>query len=536
MEEELQFSTIDQEKEGIKRTESKLSGLIKEVVDEINFLRTQPNEYLKKLKELKKLVSPKENILLNNNKEILVIPNIEQQFDDLIKKFASQTQLEALNEDEFLTLPADELISVIQKYEKKEEAIIANYIIDFPNRFKKHGIISGAIGEIIDIGVNDNSELIVLKILLDQDKSEQEILLSDKVKYFGGSFCYFGFLDNIVVTLNFSEKQSVKQEKSIINLNNKIIVDRLGRQVESSKIFLIKKKIVEEDKSIINSKLKNAPPNKNLFNTPNRNKVPQIANPHTFKQQKNMSKNIKIPTNKTITIESEQEQKDEEDPLKTLKISNDTLLKASHLMKKMPARINYNNTKIVNINVNIDNERIESKTNNKAANNDKKGKNLPYSTKSTNPSQNFKNDLKHNFDEILLSDDSHGDHSDLERKNKFKAQTIDNNAINNQQNPKIRKGANRSTVIEESRKLTSDVKQSIHRASSGSKNNDKAKMIDYTDKKTFDKEILSNKSIKCMKINKTIGTDDDGKEFYIIKKTIFYNNNSTDEWIFKEEI
>ena len=39
-----------------------------------------------------------------------------------------------------------------------------------------------------------------------------------------------------------------------------------------------------------------------------------------------------------------------------------------------------------------------------------------------------------------------------------------------------------------------------------------------------------------MKINKTVSVDEDGKEYYIIKKTIYYYNNSSDEWIFKEQI
>ena len=196
MDDELQLSSRDQEKESLKRTSRKQSGLIKEVIDEIHFVKSSPEEYLKKLKEFRKNISAKDNSIQTFNQEILIIEEVEHQYEGLLKLLTNLEPLEALIENEFLNKSTEEFIATLQKYEKKEETIIANYIIDLSNRLKKNGIINGAIGEIIDVGVIDNAELIVLKLLLDDkdDKSERNLILNEKIRYIGGSYFDFNYL------------------------------------------------------------------------------------------------------------------------------------------------------------------------------------------------------------------------------------------------------------------------------------------------------------------------------------------------------
>jgi hypothetical protein len=539
MEEDLALSTINQEKETLKLNDSRLSGFIKDVIDEINLVRTNPQDYVKKLKELRKYVFSKENIF-QNKKDIIVIPDLEKRYDELVSYISQLTPLEALVVNEYLINSTDELINILQKNEKKDENIITNSILDASIRLKKHGIINGIVGEIIDIGSSENAEFVVLKLLIDEkdDKSERNLIFNSRIKYIGGSYYESSFQDNIILALNFSEFHSMKIEKSIINLNVKISIERLGKSLDSSKCFILKKKKFEEDNKIIESKKLNSNLNKSMMKI---NSIQQSQNPNKgtlFSKENGSSKqkNIVIPQKMKYSYDNESF-KEEEDSIKSLKISNDNLLKASSLMKKMPSRINYNNTKIVNINVNIENEAKELKKQTSTLSTDKKGKNIPISTISNTPSQDYKTKVNANFDDILLSDDSRGE--EIERKNNFKAQIINQNCyLNKHPNQKINKKSsnNRSTIAEENRKQNSGLKNHTQRASSGKVNREKPKMIDYSDKKTFDKEILSDKNIKCMKINKTIEVDDEGKEFYIIKKTIFFNNNSTEEWIFKEEI
>ena len=45
MDDDLELSTIDKKYDIIKPTVSKLSGLIKEIGDEINLVRTKPEKY-----------------------------------------------------------------------------------------------------------------------------------------------------------------------------------------------------------------------------------------------------------------------------------------------------------------------------------------------------------------------------------------------------------------------------------------------------------------------------------------------------------
>ena len=537
MEEDLALSSINHEKETLSRYESRVSGLIKEVIDEINLVRTRPQEFLKKVKDLKKFIIPKENII-QNNKEIIVIPNLENRFEELISYLSKLTPLEPLDENEYLKYSTDELVNLIQKNEKKEVNSIVNSILDVSIRLKKYGIINGAVGEIIDIGINENAVLIVFKLLLDEkdDKSERDLLLDTRIKYIGGSYYESSCQDNFIIALNFSEFPSMKMEKTIINLNVKISIERLGKTIDSSKCFILKKNKFEEDKKIINSRFSNNF-NKSLIKVYNINQ-PQNCNKGVFTKESVSSKqkNIVIPQKLKVSNNYEDESFKEEESIKSLKICNDTLLKASSLMKKMPSRINYNNTKIVNINVNIEKESKDLTKQTSTISTDKKGKNVPVSTNCNTPSKDYKSGVNKNFEEISFSDDSRGD--DIERKNNFKSQVIEQNIysskLSNQRSNK--KMNNRSSVAEDNRKQNSESKNHSQRAASGKINREKTKMLDYSDKKTFDKEILSDKNIKCMKINKTIEVDDDGKEYYIIKKTIFFKNNSTEEWIFKEEI
>jgi len=504
MEEDLALSTINQEKETLKRNDTRLSGLIKEVIDEINLVRTNPQDYIKKLKELRKYVIPKENIF-QNNKDIIVIPDLEKRYDELIIYLSQVTPLESLLVNEYLINSTDELINILHKNEKKEENHIANLILDVSVRLKKHGIINGAVGEIIDIGNSENAELVVFKLLMDEkdDKSERNLIFNSRIKYVGGSYYESSIRDNIILAINFSEFPSMKMEKSIINLNVKISIERLGKSIDSSKCFLLKKKKFEEDNKIIESKKLNSHFNKGMMKI---NNLQPSQNPNKgviFSKENGSSKqkNIVIPHKMKNSYDNESF-KEEEDSIKCLKFSNDTLLKASSLMKKMPSRINYNNTKIVNINVNIENEAKELKKQTSTISTDPKGKNIPISTLSNTPSQEYKRKVNANFDEILLSDDSRGE--EVERKNNFKSQIKEQNSYLNKhpsQKSNKKSSNNRSTIAEENRKQNSGSKNHSQRAASGKINREKPRMLDYTDKKTFDKEILSDKNIKCMKIN-----------------------------------
>ena len=234
MDDDLELSTIDKKYDIIKPTVSKLSGLIKEIGDEINLVRTKPEKYLTKLKNFRKGISEKDNSI-NVNGETLIFEDIENQFEDLVKFLEKLTPLQPLFENELLINSSEELIETIKKYESKDDTIISNYIIDLSNRLKKYGIINGAIGEIIDVGWIDSAEVIVLKLLLDenQDKSERNLILNENIRYYGGSNYDFNLLESMITSLNFSQNHSVKKENSTINLNMKFATERLGKKQDS---------------------------------------------------------------------------------------------------------------------------------------------------------------------------------------------------------------------------------------------------------------------------------------------------------------
>ena len=530
MDDDLELSTIEQEKEVLKKTESRFSHFIKEVVEEINYVRTQPLDYVKNLNNLKKYMSGKDNLIQTTNKEILIIDDIEVQFEELIKVLSKQAPLQALLENEFLVNSAEEFISTIQKHEKKDQNQITNYIIDLSNRLKKSGIINGVIGEIIDVGLIENVELIVLKILIGEknDKSERNLILSDKIRYIGGSYFDFNFLDCLILTLNFSENNSVKKENSTINLNMKFSTDRMGRDQDSSNSYVFKKNKCDNDKKILTDRNLKKADKTNKKAPPTQNHAQQNqSNSKLFRHLSKDNQNININVTQKNQSSTNPEKDQSNIGIKNLHLSNESMLKASSLMKKMPPRINYNNTKIVNINLKIEDDGKSVSKDEILSN--KNGKNSVSQSKNS-----LQNNLNKNLDDMLLSDDSQNENADYERKNKFNPETIDSNQSNKQSNSNMKKkNVNRSSAKDDSRKVATDSKSNLHQSSSKLKGSKSEKPCE---KKMFDREIIDNKDIKCMKINKTISTDEDGKEFYIIKKTIYYYNNSLDEWIFKEEV
>ena len=520
MDDDLELSTIDKKYDIIKPTVSKLSGLIKEIGDEINLVRTKPEKYLTKIKNFRKGISEKDNSI-NVNGETLIFEDIENQFEDLVKFLEKLTPLQPLFENELLINSSEELIETIKKYESKDDTIISNYIIDLSNRLKKYGIINGAIGEIIDVGWIDSAEVIVLKLLLDenQDKSERNLILNENIRYYGGSNYDFNLLESMITSLNFSQNHSVKKENSTINLNMKFATERLGKKQDSSKCYIYKHNKSDKDKKTVSKKFK-------TDRTSNATPVSKISGPRKtmkeFMKTEMTEKNIKL-----AQISPSENHETTNTNLKNLRITNDTMNRASILMKKLPDRINYNNTKIVNINLNIENKR-------KLCGEDVEDNPIEH-TKMVISST--KNDLKKKFEDIINTEDSQSKsgYADYMKYN-LKSSTIDSNTNSSKKTMNIdKKNRKSNAMIDDSRKVKQN-KSDNQRPSSNNKPRNNKHIVSVVDKKQFDREIIENQDIKCMKINKTVSVDEGGKEYYIIKKTIYYNDNSLDEWIYKEEI
>ena len=316
------------------------SSLEEEIINEINYVRTSPDEYLIKIQSLRKNIKPKCNYLQINDK-LIIINDIERCFDDLIQFLSNMKNLNKLVSYEQVTKCSLEFISSVKLYHSNEEDLIKNSL-DLEKRMRKIGILNGIIAECIEYGSND-PEIIVLKLLLDEknDKTDRSIILHNALKYIGVSCIVLN--DEITISvLDFSENQMLKKDKLIINLNKKLVFEKISKQKDSAKDFIYKKKI---QSALILSNKKYSHKLSQLRATSSlsmNNNSP--LHQQNFKFSEFMNRDtISIIPKKTISINNPNsttkiKKKDLNNSisnLKELKISTDILDKSPNLLKRI---------------------------------------------------------------------------------------------------------------------------------------------------------------------------------------------------------
>ena len=126
--------------------------LYEEIVIEINFARSDPEQYLEKVVFWRKTVKPKYNFVIVNDKQV-VINDIEQCFDDLINYLSFVKAMNKVQLNDTLNSCADEMLSIISSSPYNEENLSKN-IVDLEKRLKKKGILHGVIAESVEYGID----------------------------------------------------------------------------------------------------------------------------------------------------------------------------------------------------------------------------------------------------------------------------------------------------------------------------------------------------------------------------------------------
>ena len=191
-----------------------------QVLNEINYAREHPDEFIEKLKELKESIEdPKDNCLFIENVPF-IYNNLSGSLNDAIKFLESQNELPKLIYNKTITQACDYLLDELVSHDGLDDENANDYSLE--NRLNKFGQPLGENYELIDYGMFD-PEFIVINFILgdgDKNKFERNIIFNPKVKYIGIAS---GILssEKICTIINFCEEFYDLEEKIPANIEKK---------------------------------------------------------------------------------------------------------------------------------------------------------------------------------------------------------------------------------------------------------------------------------------------------------------------------
>ena len=191
-----------------------------EVLNEINYAREKPEEYILKLEDIKNNLSSKNEKYLYIDNIPYIFQNLFSSLENSISFLKSQKKLPKIVLLPKITLSCEELKKeLITNNNRKENK---NENIKFKERINKYGNTYGENYEIIGYNLLD-PEFIVLNLILsdnDYTKLGRKIIFNPNIKYIGidANFSNEKFNDNFFI-LVFSEDfcETDKKDENIIN-------------------------------------------------------------------------------------------------------------------------------------------------------------------------------------------------------------------------------------------------------------------------------------------------------------------------------
>ena len=191
-----------------------------QVLNEINFIREHPDEFIEKLKELQETIEdPKDNCLFIENVPF-IYNNLSGSLNDAIDFLENQNELPKLIYNKTITQACDYLLDELVSHDGLDDENANEFSLE--NRLSKFGHPFGENYELIDYGMFD-PEFIVINFILgdgDKNKFERNIIFNPKVKYIGIAS---GILssEKICTIINFCEEFYDLYEKIPSNIEKK---------------------------------------------------------------------------------------------------------------------------------------------------------------------------------------------------------------------------------------------------------------------------------------------------------------------------
>ena len=268
----------------IKNNKEEFKSFNEEVLNEINYAREKPEEYIFKLQDIKDNLSSKNEKFLYIDNIPYIYQNLFSSLENSITFLKSQKKLQKLICLPQITSACEELKNEI--ISKKKENKSDN--IKFKERINKFGNTFGENYEIIGYNLLD-PEFIVLNLILgdgDYSKLGRKIIFNQNIKYIGID-AHFGddlFNDKFHVLI-FSEDflETSKKDENIINKYK----NKNPNYTSKSIFYKIRNEYIDkQDDNKINNIINSAKKNKNKSKTKNKNTK------HKHKHNKNYKINF----------------------------------------------------------------------------------------------------------------------------------------------------------------------------------------------------------------------------------------------------
>ena len=155
-----------------------------QVLNEINYARMHPDEFLQKLEELLSTISPNDNCLYIDGVPFLYT-DLKNSLEQAISFLSSQKPLEGLIYNKTITQACDYLLDELIIHDGLNENENTKYNLE--NRLSKFGQPLGECYELIDYGMFDPEFIVINFILCDGDslKYERNVLFNPNIKCLG---------------------------------------------------------------------------------------------------------------------------------------------------------------------------------------------------------------------------------------------------------------------------------------------------------------------------------------------------------------
>ena len=233
-----------------------------QVLNEINYARMHPDEFLQKLEELLSTISPNDNCLYIDGVPFLYT-DLKNSLEQAISFLSSQKPLEGLIYNKTITQACDYLLDELIIHDGLNENENTKYNLE--NRLSKFGQPLGECYELIDYGmfdpefivINDPEFIVINFILCDGDslKYERNVLFNPNIKCLGIASSILPS-EKICTVINFCEEFYDKYEDIPLEVQMKYNKTVNKYNTKTNKSFLNQKENLEIDNEMDNYNMK----------------------------------------------------------------------------------------------------------------------------------------------------------------------------------------------------------------------------------------------------------------------------------------
>ena len=266
-----------------------------QVLNEINYARMHPDEFLQKLEELLSTISPNDNCLYIDGVPFLYT-DLKNSLEQAISFLSSQKPLEGLIYNKTIAQACDYLLDELIIHDGLNENENTKYNLE--NRLSKFGQPLGECYELIDYGMFDPEFIVINFILCDGDslKYERNVLFNPNIKCLGIASSILPS-EKICTVINFCEEFYDKYEDIPLEVQMKYNKTVNKYNTKTNKSFLNQKENLNEiDNEMDNYNMKRRDSGK-LFSM-KRNQYIQ--------RRDSLNKNEKEKENESIPIKKEE--------------------------------------------------------------------------------------------------------------------------------------------------------------------------------------------------------------------------------------